>query len=75
MKPITATQGWLSVEQAASYLGVSRRTMHSALTIKKKGIGNHSLRIKQVGSRILISKKSIDSIEEIFTDEKKILGR
>ena len=72
MKPITATQGWLSVEQSSSYLGVSKRTMQNAIAIKRKGIGNHSLRIKQFGQRILISKKSIDAIEHIYTDEKKL---
>ena len=34
MKPITATQGWLSVAQAAAYLGISRRSWTKQLISK-----------------------------------------
>ena len=72
IKPISLTQGWLSVEQAASYLGISRKSMDKAINIKKGEIGNHSLRINQFGNRTLSSKKSIDAIEPIFTVEKSL---
>ena len=72
MKPITATQGWLSVVQAAAYLGISRRSMDKAINIKNRAIGNNTLRLKLVGNMTLISKKSLDAIEHIYTDEKKL---
>ena len=46
--------------------------MDKAINIKNRALGNNTLRLKLVGNMTLISKKSLDAIEHIYTDEKKL---
>lgn len=57
--------GWMTIQQAAIYLGVSERGLKYAVKLKKENIANHSLVLKSYGNRTLIKKKSIDDTENI----------
>lgn len=71
-KPLNPNQEWLTLDQSAVYLGVSKRSITNVVNIKLKGLGNESLKIKKFGNRTLISKTSLDNTEKIYTNEKKI---
>lgn len=64
-KEINSYQQWLSVAQAAEYLGVSLRGMRYALKLRKSGVANMDLNIKLFGKRILVQRNSLDTIEQI----------
>ena len=57
--------GWMTIQQAAIYLGVSERGLKYAVKLKKENRANHSLILKTYGNRTLIKKKSIDETENI----------
>ena len=57
--------GWMTIQQAAIYLGVSERGLKYAVKLKKENRANHSLILKSYGNRTLIKKKSIDDTENI----------
>ena len=57
--------GWMTIQQAAIYLGVSERGLKYAVKLKKENLANHSLVLKSYGNRTLIKKKSIDETENI----------
>lgn len=57
--------GWMTIKDAAKYLGVSERGLKYAVTLKKKNKANHSLLLKQYGNRTLINVQSLDEIESI----------
>tara|TARA_R100001591_G_C4284992_1_gene166183 strand:- start:268 stop:480 length:213 start_codon:yes stop_codon:yes gene_type:complete len=57
--------GWMTIQQAAIYLGVSERGLKYAVKLKKENLANHSLVLKSYGNRTLIKKKSIDDTENI----------
>tara|TARA_X000001388_G_scaffold52754_1_gene38512 strand:- start:2790 stop:3014 length:225 start_codon:yes stop_codon:yes gene_type:complete len=57
--------GWMTVKQAAEYLGVSERGLKYAVALKKQDKANHSLILKSYGNRTLINVKSLDDIESI----------
>ena len=57
--------GWMTIQQAAIYLGVSERGLKYAVKLKKENLANHSLVLKSYGNRTLIKKKSIDDTEDI----------
>lgn len=57
--------GWMTIQQAAIYLGVSERGLKYAVKLKKENRANHSLILKSYGNRTLIKKKSIDETENI----------
>ena len=57
--------GWMTIQQAAIYLGVSERGLKYAVKLKKENLANHSLVLKIYGNRTLIKKKSIDDTENI----------
>ena len=65
IKEVTINQQWLSVAQAAEYLGVSLRGMRYALKLRKSGTANMDLKIKLFGKRILVQRNSLDAIEQI----------
>ena len=65
IKEVKETQRWLSVAQAADYLGVSLRGMRYALKLRKSGKANQDLQIKIFGKRILVKRNSLDTIEQI----------
>ena len=64
-KQVNDTQQWLSVAQAAAYLGVSLRGMRYALKLRKNNKANKELQIKTFGKRILVQRNSLDTIEHI----------
>ena len=66
-RQIGTLQEWLNLDQAAEYLGVSKRSLITAIKIHKQGIGNETLKIKRFGNRTLISKSSIDETPKILT--------
>lgn len=70
-KPITLTQAWLSMSQAAEYIGISRRSLDKAVILKEKNACNETLHIKYVGNEKRLSRKSLDEIETIVTDINK----
>tara|TARA_R110001592_G_scaffold326881_1_gene607851 strand:- start:861 stop:1106 length:246 start_codon:yes stop_codon:yes gene_type:complete len=70
-RQISTYQGWLNIDQAADYLGVSRRSITNAIDLCKHEIANNDLQLKKFGSKTLISKKSIDNADQIITDKKK----
>ena len=70
-RQITALQEWLNIDQAAEYLGVSRRSVVNAIDLCKSQIANKELTLKRFGSKTLISKSSIDDALEIITDKNK----
>lgn len=57
--------GWMTVKQAAAYLGVSERGLKYAVKLKKENRANHSLVLKSYGNRTLINLQSLDDIETI----------
>ena len=57
--------GWMTIQQAAIYLGVSERGLKYAVKLKKENRANHSLILKSYGNRTLIKKKGIDETENI----------
>lgn len=67
---ITNKAGWLTVQQAAEYLGVSVRGLKYAVQLKKTKKANNSLILKQYGNRTLINKDSIDLTETIVINLK-----
>tara|TARA_R110002012_G_scaffold148042_1_gene306754 strand:+ start:337 stop:552 length:216 start_codon:yes stop_codon:yes gene_type:complete len=69
-KPITKTQGWLSIGQAADYIGMSRKSIDKAVRLKEQNKCNTTLRIKYVGNEKRISRKSLDETEKITTTLK-----
>ena len=69
-KPITPTQGWLSISQAADYIGMSRKSIDKAVRLKEQKKCNETLRIKYVGNEKRISRKSLDETEKITTSIK-----
>ena len=69
-KPITPTQGWLSIDQAADYIGMSRKSIDKAVRLKEQKLCNERLRIKYVGNEKRISRKSLDETEKIKTTFK-----
>ena len=58
--------GWMTIQQAATYLGVSIRGLKYAVALKKQEKANHSLVLKSFGNRTLINKQSLDETEEII---------
>jgi hypothetical protein len=66
----TNKAGWLTVQQAAEYLGVSVRGLKYAVQLKKSNKANKSLILKQYGNRTLINKNSIDLTEKIIINLK-----
>ena len=58
--------GWMTIRQAAEYLGVSQRGLKYAVGLKKQNIANKELQLKSYGNRTLINVKSLDEIEEIY---------
>lgn len=71
-RPITLTQAWLSMTQAAEYIGISRRSLDKAVRLKEQNICNEALDIKYVGNEKRLSRKSLDAIEKIITDSTKL---
>tara|TARA_R110002020_G_scaffold44223_5_gene127767 strand:+ start:355 stop:570 length:216 start_codon:yes stop_codon:yes gene_type:complete len=69
-KPITQTQGWLSINQAADYIGMSRKSIDKAVKLKEQNKCNATLRLKYVGNQKRISRKSLDETEKIITTLK-----
>ena len=69
-KPITPTQGWLSMDQAADYIGMSRKSIDKAVRLKEQNKCNKKLRIKYVGNQKRISRESLDETEKITTSVK-----
>tara|TARA_R110001583_G_scaffold12010_2_gene53565 strand:- start:500 stop:715 length:216 start_codon:yes stop_codon:yes gene_type:complete len=69
-KPITPTQGWLSMDQAADYIGMSRKSVDKAVRLKEQNKCNKKLRIKYVGNQKRISRESLDETEKITTSIK-----
>jgi hypothetical protein len=57
--------GWMTIQQAALYLGVSERGLKYAVALKKQNKANHSLILKSYGNRTLINKQSLDETEKI----------
>ena len=70
IKQITPTQGWLSMDQAADYIGMSRKSIDKAVRLKEQNKCNKKLRIKYVGNQKRISRKSLDETEKITTSIK-----
>lgn len=69
-RPISPTQGWLSMAQAADYIGMSRKSVDKAVRLKEQNKCNATLRIKYVGNEKRISRKSLDETEKIYTSLK-----
>jgi len=55
---------WLSVKDAAKYIGISEKSIRRALKPGK----NKTLRIKKVGNMVRVLKSSIDQTSEIRLD-------
>jgi len=70
-RQINTHQQWLNIDQAAEYLGVSRRSIINAIDLCKSKIANTDIKLKKFGSKTLISRTSIDNTIEIITDKKK----
>jgi len=66
-RSIGTAQEWLNLDQAAEYLGVSKRSLINAVNLCKDKICNDTLEIKRFGNRTLISKSSIDATPNIVT--------
>tara|TARA_R110000803_G_scaffold21751_1_gene54494 strand:- start:476 stop:700 length:225 start_codon:yes stop_codon:yes gene_type:complete len=66
-RQIGTLQEWLNLDQAAEYLGVSKRSVITAINLCKNKVCNENLRIKRFGNRTLISKSSIDDTPNIIT--------
>jgi predicted DNA-binding protein YlxM (UPF0122 family) len=69
-RQITTFQEWLNIDQAAEYLGVSRRSILNAIQLCKCNIANVDLKLKKFGSKTLVSRTSIDESIEIITNKK-----
>jgi len=61
-------QQWLTVSQAATYMGISRRSIDRAILLKKGGVANHMMEIKMVGNQWRVKRSSLDNIEQIITN-------
>jgi len=61
-------QQWFTVQQAATYRGMSRRSIDRAILLKKGGIANDEMEIKLVGNQWRIKRSSLDNIEQIITN-------
>tara|TARA_R100001594_G_scaffold42605_1_gene74733 strand:+ start:13579 stop:13818 length:240 start_codon:yes stop_codon:yes gene_type:complete len=66
-RKISSLQEWLNMDQAAEYLGVSKRSVINALDLTKANISNKGLKIKRFGNRWLVSRTSLDNTSEIIT--------
>jgi len=66
-RQIGTLQEWLNLDQAAEYLGVSKRSLITAVKLCKEKVCNENLKIKRFGNRTLISKSSIDDTPNIIT--------
>ena len=71
-RQIGTLQEWLNLDQAAEYLGVSKRSLITAIKLCKEQVCNKNLRIKRFGNRTLISKSSIDETPNILTQTSGI---
>tara|TARA_R110001592_G_C13068119_1_gene741557 strand:- start:446 stop:670 length:225 start_codon:yes stop_codon:yes gene_type:complete len=69
-RPISPNQRWVTKDQAADYLGKSRRLIDYAVDLKLNNLGNESLHIKKVGNQILISISSLEETPHIMTRQK-----
>ena len=58
--------GWMTIQQAAEYLGVSIPGLKYAVALKKQNKANHSFILKEYGNRTLINKKSLDDTVKII---------
>jgi len=72
-RQIGTLQEWLNLDQAAEYLGVSKRSLINAVNLCKRKICNDTLEIKRFGNRTLISKSSIDATPNIITQSGGIV--
>jgi predicted DNA-binding protein (UPF0251 family) len=66
-RQIGTLQEWLNLDQAAEYLGVSKRSLINAVNLATQQVCNENLKIKRFGNRTLISKSSIDATPNIIT--------
>jgi len=66
-RPLKPNQRWLTKDQAAEYLGKSRRLIDMAIALKRQNLANANLRIKLVGNQTLISLTSLDETPQIVT--------
>ena len=62
---ISQKVGWMTIQQAALYLGVSERGLKYAVALEKQNKANHTLILKSYGNRTLINKQSLDETEKI----------
>tara|TARA_R110002020_G_scaffold47165_4_gene134331 strand:+ start:2826 stop:3056 length:231 start_codon:yes stop_codon:yes gene_type:complete len=69
-RKIGSLQEWLNMDQAAEYLGVSKRSIINAIELTKSNVSNKKLKIKRFGNRWLVSRTSIDNTKEIVTSAK-----
>ena len=58
------------MDQAADYIGMSRKSIDKAVRLKEQNKCNKKLRIKYVGNQKRISRKSLDETEKITTSIK-----
>jgi|TARA_R100001163_G_C4987394_1_gene141265 excisionase family DNA binding protein len=66
-RQIGKLQEWLNMDQAAEYLGVTKRSVVNAIELVKSNQGNKELKIKRFGNRWLVSRTSLDNTSEIIT--------
>ena len=66
-RPLKPNQRWLTKDQAANYLGKSRRLIDMAVGLKLQDLANHSLMLKKVGNQTLISLTSLEETPQIVT--------
>ena len=66
-RPLKPNQHWLTKDQAADYLGKSRRLIDMAVELKLRDLANHSLMLKKVGNQTLISLTSLEETPQIVT--------
>ena len=69
-RKIGSLQEWLNMDQAAEYLGVSKRSIINAIELTKSNVENKKLKIKRFGNRWLVSRTSIDNTTIIVTSAK-----
>ena len=60
-------QHWLTIQQTATYLGMSRKSVDRAVQLKMQNVANQELVIKKIGSRLRIKQSSLDDIQQITT--------
>ena len=60
-------QHWLTIQQTATYLGMSRKSVDRAVQLKMQNVANQDLVIKKIGSRLRIKQSSLDDIQQITT--------